>query len=173
MYSFAVAERVTILNETGIYEVLALGGEYLLLKDEFGFERKVAISLVCKTKQIEVKKLVQKDLETTRRKASSLQEMPHLDLHRETLEERGVVFRHDDVILHVQLKEFKRFCNQMIEQRQTRFRVVHGIGNGILRQEIRAIISGRKGFQLHDDQVSFGRVGASLVEIRLNEVEHF
>ena len=61
----------------------------------------------------------------------------------------------------------------MIAQRQTRFRVVHGIGNGILRQEIRAIISGRKGFQLHDDQVSFGRVGASLVEIRLNEVEKF
>lgn len=174
MYSFAVSERVTLLNETGYFWVVSDLGVQLLLKDEHGFERKVMRQLVCKTTPIEVNEITDKEKgKVKERTEASSQELPQVDLHREALEERGVVFRHDDVILQVQLKEFKRFCNQMIAQRQTRFRVVHGIGNGILRQELRAIISGRKGFQLHDDQVSFGRVGASLVEIRLNEVEKF
>jgi len=54
--------------------------------------------------------------------------------------------------------------------KKTRF---HGIGAEILRQEIRNLLKGRKGFTLHDDQLSFGRVGASLVELRLREVEKF
>ena len=114
---FTVAERVTILYETGIYEVLALGSEYLLLKDEFGFERKVAISLICKTKQIEVKKLVQKDLETTSMKVSYLQEMPHLDLHSEALEERGVVVKSDEVVLLVQLRELLVVRLRLVDKR--------------------------------------------------------
>jgi len=99
--------------------------------------------------------------------------MPHLDLHSEALEERGVVVKSDEVVLLVQLREFKNFCNQMIDQRQLRFRIIHGIGNGVLRNEIRALLANRKGFTLHDDQVSFGRVGASLVELRLSEAKKF
>lgn len=174
MYTFHISERVTILNETGFFTVLEIRGENLLLEDEFGFERTVLRSVVCKTQRIDVHDVSQKDsIELPIKHDVTDGELPLIDLHSEALEDRGVVIRKEEAVLEIQVKEFKRFCNRMIDQRQTRFRVVHGIGEGVLRQEIRNLLLGRKGYALHDDQVSFGRVGASLVEIRLNLVEKF
>lgn len=174
MYSFHISERVTILNETGFFTVLEIRGENLLLEDEFGFERMVLRSVVCKTQRIDVNEVSHKDsIGVSTKLVLNDGELPQIDLHSEALEDRGVVMRKEEAVLEIQVKEFKLFCNRMIDQRQTRFRVVHGIGAGILRQEIRNLLKGRKGFTLHDDQVSFGRVGASLVELRLREVEKF
>lgn len=174
MYTFHISERVTILNETGFFTVLEIRGENMLLEDEFGFERTVLRSVVCKTQRIDVHDVSQKDsIEVPIKRDVTDGELPQIDLHSEALEDRGVVIRKEEAVLEIQVKEFKRFCNRMIDQRQTRFRVVHGIGAGVLRQEIRNLLHGRKGYALHDDQVSFGRVGASLVELRLSEVEKF
>ncbi len=174
MYTFHISERVTILNETGFFTVLEIRGENLLLEDEFGFKRTVVRYVVCKTQRIDVHDVSQKDsIELPIKHDVTDGELPLIDLHSEALEDRGVVIRKEEAVLEIQVKEFKRFCNRMIDQRQTRFRVVHGIGEGVLRQEIRNLLLGRKGYALHDDQVSFGRVGASLVEIRLNLVEKF
>ncbi|MFM7467490.1 MAG: Smr/MutS family protein [Crocinitomicaceae bacterium] len=174
MYSFHISERVTILNETGFFTVLEIRGENLLLEDEFGFERTVLRSVVCKTQRIDVNKVSQKDsIKVSSKRLLNEVEIPQIDLHSEALEEMGVVMRKEEAVLEIQVKEFKLFCNRMIDQRQTRFRVVHGIGAGILRQEIRNLLKGRKGYILHDNQVSFGRVGVSLVELRLNKAEKF
>ncbi|MBM3455585.1 MAG: hypothetical protein FJX80_10605 [Bacteroidetes bacterium] len=175
MPSFIISERVTILNEVGFFSVKEIRGERLILVDDFGFERSVLCSYVCKTQHVEITHISKKDIpEITKKIKSAAHEIPQLDLHGESLEEEyGVVMKNEENILSVQLKELKRFCNRMIDQRQTRFRVIHGIGAGILRQEIRTLLDGREGFTVHDDQMSFGRVGASIIELRLNDVEKF
>ena len=87
MYSFAVSERVTLLNETGYFWVVSDLGVQLLLKDEHGFERKVMRQLVCKTTPIEVNEITDKEKgKVKERTEASSQELPHLDLHREALE---------------------------------------------------------------------------------------
>ncbi|MBM3160252.1 MAG: Smr/MutS family protein [Bacteroidetes bacterium] len=175
MPKFIISERVTILNEVGFFSVKEIKGERIILVDDFGFERSVLCSYVCKTQHVEITHISNKDIsEITKKTKSTPHEIPQLDLHGESLEEEwGVRMKKEDNVLEIQLKEFKRFCNRMIDQRQTRFRVIHGIGAGILRQEIRTLLKGREGFTVHDDQLSFGRVGASIIEMRLNDVEKF
>jgi len=79
--------------------------------------------------------------------------------------------KHD--ILVAQIDAFKRFCNQMIQLKTKRFRVVHGIGEGRLKTELRTLILGKDGLSMHDDQVSRGKVGASLIEIQTSVAKPF
>jgi dsDNA-specific endonuclease/ATPase MutS2 len=79
--------------------------------------------------------------------------------------------KHD--ILTAQLNAFKRFSNQMIQLKVKRFRVVHGIGEGRLKLELRTLVQGKDGMSMHDDQVSRGKVGASLIEIQTSIARHF
>jgi dsDNA-specific endonuclease/ATPase MutS2 len=72
-----------------------------------------------------------------------------------------------------QIQSFKEFTNLMIDKRQKKFRIIHGAGEGKLKNEIRAMLSLKKGFTMNDDQYSFGRVGASIIEIKLSLAEKF
>ena len=61
----------------------------------------------------------------------------------------------------------------MILAKTRRFRVVHGIGEGKLKLELRTLVQGKEGLSMHDDQVSRGKVGASLIEIQSSTARPF
>jgi hypothetical protein len=61
----------------------------------------------------------------------------------------------------------------MIQNKTTKFRVIHGIGEGKLKSEIRSLIESRVGFTMHDDNIVNGKVGASLIEMQVTKVIPF
>jgi hypothetical protein len=167
-------EEVSILNEAGIYRVQRAEGTFLWLEDEHGFDRKVSVEFVVRRKQIHVNKVPIKDdlSANSSRKSNKNEEIPSIDLHHHelNLDER---FLGKHGILVAQIDAFKRFCNQMIQLKTKRFRVVHGIGEGRLKTELRALVQGQAGLSMHDDQVSRGKVGASLIEIQTSVAKPF
>lgn len=166
---FQKNEEVSILNEAGIYRVIRAEGTFLWLEDEHGFDRKVAVEFVVRRKQINVEKVTNKDNSTVHssRKALKNELIPSIDLHHHELNlDERFLSKHD--ILMAQTDAFKRFCNQMIQTKVKRFRVVHGIGEGKLKMELRTLVQGKDGLSMHDDQVTRGKVGASLIEIQLS-----
>lgn len=166
---FQQNEEVSILNEAGIYRVIRAEGTFLWLEDEHGFERKVAVEFVVRRKQINVEKVTNKDNATVHssKKALKNELIPSIDLHHHELNlDERFLSKHD--ILMAQTDAFKRFCNQMIQTKVKRFRVVHGIGEGKLKMELRTLVQGKDGLSMHDDQVTRGKVGASLIEIQLS-----
>ena len=171
---FEPLEEVSILNESGIYRVLRIEAAFFYLLDEHDFERKVSHEFVVRRQKFQVNKIIQKD-ETERnttKKAVKNQEIPSIDLHHHALNlDERILTKHE--ILTAQTDAFKHFCNLMIQKKVKRFRVVHGIGEGRLKSELRTLIHGKEGISMHDDQVSRGRVGASLVEIQTSIARNF
>lgn len=164
---FQQFEEVSILHESGIFRVLRAEDSFLWLEDEHGFERKVAAQFVVRRKQIQVEKVPQKDVQT-RVKATlnaTGESIPCIDLHHHELQlDERFLSKHE--ILTAQITAFKHFYNQMIQLKMKRFRVVHGIGEGRLKSELRILVQGKMGVTMHDDQVSRGKVGASLIELQ-------
>ena len=171
---FQQFEEVSILNESGLYRVLRAEDAFLFLEDEHGFERKIAVEFVVRRKQIQVHKVPMKDhvVSNISKKSSRTEQIPCIDLHHHELNlDERFLSKHD--ILVAQTDAFKRFCNQMIQTKVKRFRVVHGIGEGRLKTELRVLVQGKDGLSMHDDQVTRGKVGASLVEIQTSIARPF
>ena len=98
--------------------------------------------------------------------------IPEIDLHIEQLvASDSSLSSHDKFLL--QIDAFKRFANQMIQKKISKFIVIHGIGEGKLIQEIRDIIRNRDGFSIHDANYSSRGVGASYIELKLSLVKLF
>jgi hypothetical protein len=172
--NFQQFEEVSILNESGLFRVLRAEGLFLYLEDEHGFERKVSVEFVVRRKQIQVNKVPFKDdvSATSSKKSNKNEEIPSIDLHHHELNlDERFLSKHD--ILTAQTDAFKRFCNQMIQTKVKRFRVVHGIGEGRLKTELRVLVQVQAGLSMHDDQVTRGKVGASLIEIQTSVARPF
>ena len=164
---FQQFEEVSILHESGVFRVLRAEDTFLWLEDEHGFERKVSVQFVVRRKPIQVEKVPQKDLPKRVKTPLSVtgESIPSIDLHHHELQlDERFLSKHE--ILTAQITAFKHFYNQMIYLKMKRFRVVHGIGEGRLKSELRILIQGKEGVTMHDDQVSRGKVGASLIEIQ-------
>ena len=61
----------------------------------------------------------------------------------------------------------------MLTERQSKFVVIHGAGEGKLKSEIQSLLQSKKGFRMHDKHISNGKVGASLIEVFLSEADKF
>ncbi len=169
---FKKGDIVSHLHESGQYTIVEVRISSCLLLDEFGFELDVPISFIVPRRKIQTD-IIQKDEPTHSKKTIvTKDEVPELDLHIEALVKNSNGWSAHDKLLF-QLDSFKRFANEMIDKRKKKFRIVHGAGEGRLKNEIRLLIQGKKGFTMHDDQYSNGRIGASLIEMQLSVVELF
>lgn len=174
MESFVVGEKVSMLDEIGVYKIKEIRSGNVCIEDEFGFEQWVASKFVVKRRSISVNTIQKKDSVDPKstKNETKTNVIPEIDLHIENLiSTDSQMSSHDKLIF--QLDQFKRFTNQMIQRKVTKFRVIHGIGEGKLKSEIRFLIQSRNGFIIHDDTISNGKVGASLVEMQVTKVVPF
>ncbi len=174
---FKIGDIVSILHQVGKYTILEINQTKITIEDEHGFAYKIDSSALVPQRAISVLGLesFQKDKEISTRKGQipkSKNDYFEIDLHIESLTKKDSnLSAHEKFLL--QLTSFKKFANEMIDKRQKKFRIVHGAGEGKLKNEIRGMLSTKKGFTMHDDQYSYGRVGASLIEIKLSVAEKF
>ncbi len=171
---FEVGQEVSILHETGVFKVLEIEAGSLTLQDEFGFSQKIAPHLVVARKVVSTAKLIVKDntnsVPTSTKKSPPKSEST-IDLHAEALGLSAQLQAHD--LLLAQMSAFKKFCNLQHQQRVQKFKVIHGAGEGRLKQELRLLVQGKEGLQMHDAQWHHGAVGASIIEMILSKFERF
>lgn len=169
---FELGQEVSLLHEVGVFVVKSIEHHDLVVQDEFGFEQRVAIKFVVPRKPIDTKVVVIKKVDQSRPKtnAGKAQESV-IDLHAEALDLPATLQTHE--LLLAQLSAFKKFCNQQYQQRSTRFKVIHGAGEGRLKKEIGLLVNAKAGLQMHDAQWHYGQVGASYIEMKLSKFEPF
>ncbi len=167
-------DKVMILNESGIHVFIREQNKRGLIFDEFGFEREIDYRYLVKFNEISTTNDFFKPEDKTRtiKVVKSSKSIPEIDLHIEALLEKySHLTAHEKLLF--QIDAFKKFTNQMLNERNAKFRVIHGGGSGKLKFEITLLIKSKKGFRIHDDTISRGVVGVSLIEVFMTEAKEF
>ena len=171
---FKPGDKVSILNESGFFIFLNDKNNRALIQDENGFERIVdyRFILIYKVFQVTDTYLKAEDRILKKPTLKIPSTIPEIDLHIEVLLENSSKLSSHEKFLF-QLDTFKKFTNKMLMERQSKFVVIHGAGEGKLKSEIQSLLQSRKGFKMHDKHISNGKVGASLIEVFLSEADKF
>ena len=171
---FKPGDKVSILNESGLFIFLNDKNNRALIQDENGFERIVdyRFLLIYKVFQVTDTYLKAEDITEKKLALNKTSTTPEIDLHIEKLLENSSHLSAHEKFLF-QLDTFKKFTNKMLMERQSKFVVIHGAGEGKLKSEIQSLLQSRKGFKMHDKHISNGKVGASLIEVFLSEADKF
>lgn len=163
--NFKPGDKVSFLNELGQGKVLKiLSSESILIETDDGFEQSYSISeLVCMKKQSDYKmdeilfnESVQekmnsdqksKEDDNLKRKFNHINKRSNnfelkMDLHIEELIDSHSGLSNYQII-QLQIKAFIRGLDNAIEKNANKFIVIHGIGQGVLKSEIKK--------ELHDN----------------------
>lgn len=173
---FSIGEKVGFLYETGEGKILKLISEgFVLVEDEHGFEQqyetanlvKIYGSPINDTNEIPLKDNKQqvKSAKYTvlSEKASQNKDYWELDLHIEELTDthRGLS---NFEILQIQMNKFKQFFSSAQSHNIKKIIVIHGVGEGVLKNEIRSYLSGKEGIEFFD--ASYLEYGKGATEVR-------
>ena len=171
--SFQVNDKVVFLHENGGGIITRIEGGHYFVLDETGFERPFLachlsplIRSMNKINFIDATKVEgEKSNSLTR---SQQAEIPTIDLHIEQLVDNHSNWTNHEIITY-QLRAFRTFLDKCILQKSNRVVVIHGMGNGRLKEEIRIYLKGHKRYQFQDADFSkFGFGGATQIDIKLN-----
>lgn len=163
---FAVGDRFVFVDEVGGGEVIALlGSSQVRVRTDDGFEFDVPAKRLVKRERERDRRLhavsdhqvhlaasddrLADRLEKDRRKGTPTRkahrseridpEVMEVDLHLEELVGEGHGMS-DGEQLRYQLSYFERMLNTAIRERKRRLIVIHGVGAGVLREEVRNIL---------------------------------
>ncbi|MFA7272992.1 MAG: hypothetical protein WC044_03950 [Crocinitomicaceae bacterium] len=169
--------KVRFLHEVGSGIILKINDKTAVLLDENGFEMEYPIHLLVpqmSASEDELLKAVsnqgkiniplKKDLFTKKRKGE--QEWK-VDLHMENLTDTHRNMTNHEIVTF-QLNHFKAFLKTAENAKIGRLIVVHGVGSGKLKEEIKLLINGINGAEIFDaDYTEYG-MGASIIERKYN-----
>lgn len=178
---FSPGKKVILLHESGggvIQEITEKG--LLIVLDEDGFRRKYRrneVTLIqsedykIDEEQIRsinedesfsiAKHIIRKGQLTGKRKPVDVWET---DLHIEEITDSHSGWTNTEIV-NKQVQEFRSFYNNARSKRVRKLVVIHGVGEGILKEEIRAILNGHDGVEFYDaDFREYGK-GATAIEI--------
>ncbi len=185
--AFSKGDRVIFINDTGRGKVLDVFSDgSLLVEDENGFDYKMKANEVMKEQgnlnkamdqidEYDIRVAASKDVP----KHSKLdQQIIHaepytkyspdvleVDLHIENLVDFPKNMENGQIV-EIQLKVFERMLQKAIEQRKRKAIFIHGVGQGVLRAEIRQLLSYYPNVIVQDASYKEYGYGATEVLIR-------
>ena len=147
---FKVGYKVRFLNDVGEATILSINNSQVVVEDEHGFENEYQLKdLVISSKEEDynVDKLDAHNQKEGRQtpefykkfnhvKKSKSSDFMEVDLHIENLidSHRGM---DNYQIIQVQMARFRRSINIALSRRLKKIVFIHGVGSGVLREEIR------------------------------------
>lgn len=182
--SFQINEKVGFLYEKGGGIVRKFDDKGMIyVEDEDGFERPFRANELVKIHgseynlpddsviQINEDDSISKSRYTLRKETLTGIRRPldvwEIDLHIESLLDSHVGMSNAE-ILTLQLKELKNFYKKAIDKHIRKLIIIHGVGEGVLKDEVRLFLSKKEGIEYFDaDFREYGK-GATAVEIRYN-----
>lgn len=180
--SFLKGQKVVFLNEQGggvVLEVISI--EKYLIEDEEGFERTCLKSELAPVYgndykiDDEVIRGINEDetfatanelhrkgkLSGSRKKV----DVWELDLHIEELTDTHSGWSNTEIV-NKQMLELRSFYNRARSKQVRKLVIIHGVGTGVLKEEVREFLRGQGGVEFYDaDYREYGK-GATVVEIR-------
>ena len=180
---FKVGDKVTFLHESGGGTIIKLEGVKYFVEDETGFDRPFYENEIAvihgtdyKLSEIDNLDITEENTITTQKhqvlkeKQSGTSKMLNfweIDLHIEEITESHRGFTNYE-ILTKQLREFRHFFKKAKEKRVAKLVVIHGVGEGILKEEIRSYLEKQIGAEYYDaDFREYGK-GATTIELHYN-----
>jgi hypothetical protein len=168
---FNPGDKVVFLHESGGGKVIrVLSKTHVRIEDDFGFERDypiLALAPVLSEKYSVSDQAVQSKMEKPKPKPSvkaEVQQEITVDLHIENLVPRHGHMSNGE-ILQLQMEHFRKTFRYAIDKRIKRIKVVHGVGEGVLRGEIHQYLRGFDSVEFHD--MTYTRNGFGGTEVIL------
>jgi dsDNA-specific endonuclease/ATPase MutS2 len=171
-----VGDKVSFLSETGHGTILEIQNNQAKVEDESGFlywytiDDLVAFMSVTDQNLFETKFEKFEDIPKPRSKENNIQEQTEewkIDLHMENLVDyHGLMTNHEIVL--TQLSHFNKFLKEAEKARINKMIVIHGVGSGKLKAEIKSIVQGIKGAEMYDADYQKNGAGASIIERKYN-----
>ena len=173
---FKIGEKISFLNETGEGVVKSyVNEEIVIVLDETGFDRKILEKELVKIYNENIiisdeDELLNDSFEvpnagqTAPRGVNKLNGFWEIDLHSHMImdSEQGLS---STQILTRQLYEFKFFYRVAREKHIHKLIVIHGVGEGILKSEVRHFLEGKEGVEFYDaDFREYGK-GATAIHL--------
>jgi hypothetical protein len=183
---FSVGERVRFLDEQGEGVIKSFKGRVIAMVEiEDGFEIPFPVDRLVKIYgeiQYEpeiktknsipdikgVKKVIlEKDFNDSGNKQSKKHKgrndfILEVDLHIERLLDNFRGLSNGEIVT-IQLNEFKRKLDWAIRNRADKIIFIHGVGNGVLKNEIRTLLQGYEKIEFYD--ASFAKYGFGATEV--------
>jgi DNA-nicking Smr family endonuclease len=178
--NFRVGEKVGFLYEKGGGTIRKIiDSKTVFVEDETGFERPFLFTEIIKihsenyqlsNDKIEInedeslsdaKVIVKQELLTGRRRKSDVWE---IDLHIEELLDSHRGMSNTEILLK-QMTEFRSFFKRAQNKGIQKLVVIHGVGEGVLKNEIRMFLSKKDNVEFYD--ASYAEYGKGATEIRL------
>jgi len=186
--NFKIGDRVRFLNEVGSGRILSIKSGIFIVEDEHGFEREVFETEVVAEKphlenqynlpnaELESKRAV--DLPKTLAEAEDSEIVEfvsnqgrktylEIDLHiNELVDKTGHLSNHQMVT--IQLDHLIRLLKLAKKSRYSKVVVIHGVGAGVLKSEIRYVLSQTKNCSFCDADYNTYGYGATEVTLWYN-----
>lgn len=176
---FQIGQKVAYLSEVGYGKIIELKEQQARVEDEHGFDRWLPLNTLVFIHSEQYKEediIIEKtDLEqetiyrefqekTGQKKPATVWE---IDLHIEELLESTRGMSNTEILLK-QMKEFRSTFKNAKQKQINKLIVIHGIGEGVLKNEIRTYLSQQDQIEVYDaDFSSYGK-GATAVEFHPN-----
>jgi hypothetical protein len=174
---FHLNEKVAFLNESGFASIKSISNSNILIEDEFGFERYVLSSQLVKImiddydiptsakyfdKDNIAPKKIKKHSNKKRVKETVNSDVWEIDLHLENLPQ-DILKSPDTHYIDMQMKALRYFLERVKKNRVKKFIVIHGVGDGILKDQVISYLSRFESYKLQDgDSSKYGK-GATQV----------
>lgn len=180
---FKIGEQVGFLSEQGTAKILEfLPHQKIKLIDNEGFEQirlsSELITLYSLNYQLEntsvpydkepvsKRKNMHLSIKIENKKRTSIWE---IDLHIENLLDNATNLTNTEILLK-QLSNFKNTFSKAKAKRIQKLIIIHGVGEGVLKNEIRSFLSRQEHIEYFD--ASFIDYGKGATEVRFNHLSH-
>lgn len=166
---FSLNEKVRFLHESGhgVIKSILTGNRYLV-ENESGIELIVFSHALVKIYSEEYSSsVIFKDVASKKPQKKVSMEDPELDLHIEELIDHYNRLSNFE-ILQCQINHLDAFVKRMLSLNCRRFVVIHGVGEGVLKNEVRLVLKKYPGVHARDANAQKYGKGATLVEVNYN-----
>lgn len=177
--SFVVGQVVSFLYEKGEGKILKLEGKRALVEDETGFDRwfpwNELVQIHSKVYDDDEIVITKEDLEPElnfriiQERTGSKRPLTiwEIDLHIEELLDSTAGMSNTE-ILRKQMNEFRAMFKKAKANNIHKLVVIHGVGEGVLKNEIRTYLSTQDQIEVYDADFSEYGKGATAVEFHPN-----
>tara|TARA_R110002072_G_scaffold302402_1_gene485102 strand:- start:28184 stop:28717 length:534 start_codon:yes stop_codon:yes gene_type:complete len=150
--------RIVVLDEDGFTREY-LPSQLVIVQDEnYPVEEDVLMNITMEDSGVKGER--KNTYSEERRK----KDIPEIDLHIEELIESHKGLSNHEIVSR-QMIAFRQFYQRAKSQKKRKIVIIHGVGEGVLRYEVRSFLNREEGVEYYDaDYLDYGQ-GATVVEL--------
>ena len=174
---FKIGEKVSFLHESGWGVIREFKNDSVIVEDETGFERPILLNDLVKIHGDQTETFDSVPLDFSEKDVGSnssnnsriddtrkFKDFWEIDLHIHELLDSELGLTNSEMMRH-QISVLKSFFRNATDKQVRKLIIIHGVGQGVLKSEVRAFLQQQEGIEFYDaDYREYGK-GATTVEL--------